>query len=87
MKRENAIRLAKLASANAWYGGSSALTLAKRATRLHPGSDAEEIVSRVYAHSRGRAVYTCPECDFEHLTEDAMRECCKDDEFYEPEES
>ena len=76
MKPENALRLAHMASHDAWQGGCSALHLAKRAERITGSSDALEIVSRVYSHPQGRATYACRECGAEHLTSGDAAACC-----------
>lgn len=80
MKHSNAIRLAKLARANVFSGAASALTLAKRIKAITKSSEAEEIVSRVYTHGLGTAVYECRECGQEHLTTEEAGRCCAENE-------
>ena len=78
MKHQNALRLARLARHDCWYGGAKALSLALRASALGLGDEMVQIVSRVYGHPRGQAVWTCMGCDSEWLTEEDARLCCAD---------
>lgn len=79
MKHQNALRLARIARYDCWYGHAHALSLAYRARDLGLGDQMEQIVSRVYGHPQATAVYTCGECEAEWLTEEEARLCCVDD--------
>ena len=68
-------RLARIARGNTYFGGASALVIAKRANKkLFP---AEEIVADVYAGSESKwMAYECPECGQAHLGEESAIGCC-----------
>jgi hypothetical protein len=76
MKLENQLRLARMASANAIYGGASALYLAKRMHRITGSTEGEEIVGRVYAHPEGRATHECRECGQQYVDPVHAAACC-----------
>ena len=68
-------RLARIARGDTYFGGASALVIAKRANKkLFP---AEEIVADVY-HGRESKwmAYECPECGQAHLGEESAIGCC-----------
>jgi hypothetical protein len=78
MKIESELRLARMASADCWHGGAGALALANRIERITGSSDAVDVVSRVYSHPRGQAVYECRECGQDYLTSEDAAGCCND---------
>ena len=77
-------RLARMARANTYFGGASALVIAKRANKKK--FPAEEIVMDVY-HGRVSEwmAYECPECGQAHLGEQSALDCCisRDDQEFE----
>lgn len=77
MKRENQLRLARIAQCDVINGGARALVLLRRIERLHPGSEANDIVTRVYHHPRGRASYACPECGEQFVSPEEANACCQ----------
>jgi len=76
MKHENSLRLARLASANCWNGGSSALSIAHRALALTGSDSCLDIVRRVYTRTDGKAVFECRECGSSHLEPEDAAQCC-----------
>ena len=76
MKPENQLRLARMASANAIYGGASALHLAKRMHRITGSTEGEEIVTRVYTSPTGRATHECRECGQSYVDPEQASACC-----------
>ena len=72
---------AALARANTIHGGSTALTLAKRAERMGSTNDPVFVVSDVYSASTGRhhpeyEAWECRECGQSYLGQDAAAQCC-----------
>lgn len=79
LHHENALRLAREASANVLNGGASALCKANRLKRMGGGYEADVIVNRVYTHPTGRAAYTCHECGQDYVDPADRAACCKED--------
>lgn len=77
-------RLARLARGNTYFGGASALVIAKRCK--YKKFPAMEIVSDVYGASNGSlgewGAYECPECGQTYLGTEAALNCCSREEIW-----
>lgn len=81
MKIENQLRLARIASNDVWGGGCKALSLVSRMKKMCDGDGtwkADQIVSRIYASSDGKAVFRCGECGQEWAMPEDCNECCSE---------
>jgi len=78
-------KLARIARANTYFGGASALVIAARMVRMGSAIDAEGIVGDIYSASNGslgeHGAYECPECGSVHLGTQRALACCAEPDF------
>ncbi len=76
------VKLARIARGNTYFGGASAMVMAKRLEKMGSKIPALEIVSDVYSRSNGKlgewGAYECPECGSVHLGTENTINCCQE---------
>lgn len=76
-------KLARIARGNVYFGGASALMIARRLNAMGTALPVDDIVSAAYASNTGNAVeylsYECPECGRACLGETAAMQCCHEE--------
>jgi hypothetical protein len=76
MKKENRLRLAKMAYNDLHSGYVRALMLAERCMAITGSTEAREIVDLVYSSGRS-CIVKCVECGEQHVGHNAAAACCE----------